>query len=450
VTLIIWLLFGVGIPVVLLTYLFYLRGRIVAVAPSEQSGETTVTANGGLLPGWASRDGVNSDLIWIIAYTVISSIFYALLVQSYDGSTHDLSYFVWPPLVVSLQIAIAGRFARIFVPRPWNKYAYHLLNGAAVTYFVYAMLGQAEGIKDSLTYFFFSRGNSSADNTMRFVVDGIAQKRLYFALGIGAITVYRAVPFLHEIGSSLSRWRAAALAVSLGLAGWGLYVIFDSFSPVWSGMPYVGWVIFAGLIAMALGALAYYGTKLEDALVSEVCLWLSSSKLRLFIIGVAIASYIHFLRPLLHDAGAAWGAALIEWGTFCFVVWRMYDGIRGRISDTYSVHLKYTSWKRHIQQVQKQVDGDFSYANNVQMDFVERSHKDQLLVFLVTLMHDNGMAVEEISEVLHPLADHQDESIPVFSFTKTRNLIRKRNKENRDQILKDIMAALRERDIQTG
>jgi hypothetical protein len=200
---------------------------------------------------------------------------------------------------------------------------------------------------------------------------------------------------------------------------------------------------------MGLGAIAYYGTRLEDALISEICLWLSASKLRLFIIGAVIASYVLFLRPLIHNL-AAWGTALIEWGTFCFVVWRMYDGIRGRISDTYSVHLRYTSWKKHMQQVQKQVDGDFNYAINLQMDFVERSHKDQLLVYLVTLMHNNGMAVEEISEVLHPLADHRDESIPVFSFTKTRNLIRKLNREHRDQTLKDIMAALRERDIQTG
>jgi len=101
-----------------------------------------------------------------------------------------------------------------------------------------------------------------------------------------------------------------------------------------------------------------------------------------------------------------------------------------------------------MQQVQKQVDSDFSYTTNLQSDFIERSLKDQLLVFLVTLMHTNGMSVEEISHVLHPLAEHHDESIPVFSFTKTRNLIRKRNKNNREHILKEIMDELRSRDIQ--
>jgi hypothetical protein len=269
-------------------------------------------------------------------------------------------------------------------------------------------------------------------------------------MGVAAITVYMALPFLHEMGGSLRKWKELVLAVSLGLVGWGLYVLFGSFSSQWNEIVIFGWMAFAGMVAMALGSLAYYGRNIQDALISELCLWLSSSRLRLFIIGAVIAFYVVFLRTYIHNNVAAWVTAVIEWATFCLVVWRLYDGIRGRISDTYSIQLKYTSWKKHMQLVEKQVDGDFNYAGNVQSDFIERSHKDQLLVYLVTLMHDNGMSVEEISEVLHPLAEYNDEIIPVFSFTKKRNDIRKSNREKREQILNDIMYDLRERDISTA
>ncbi len=299
-----------------------------------------------------------------------------------------------------------------------------------------------------MTYYFYG-GNAVGASRMTAVLSKIASNRVYFILGIGAITVYKATPFLHEIGGRLRRWRQLVLAISMGLASWGIYAVFASFSSEWGPIAGVGWVIFVGMVAMAVGTLAYYGRSVQDALISEICLWLSSSKMRPFVIGIIVASYVIFLRPFIYNR-VAWATALIEWATFCFVVWRMYDGIRGRISDAYSVELKYTSWKRHTQLVEKQVDGDYSYARNVQADFVERSHKDQLLVYLVALMHDNGVSVEEISEVLHALSEYSDESIPVFSFTKKRTYIRKNNRENRERILKDIMAALRERDVQVA
>jgi len=440
------LLFGVGLPVVLLTYLYYTRGKTVGAPSYDDSDEDEDFSADGLLAAWVNRPGLNADLIWIIAYTVISFTLYAIFVRQ-DYITPSLAYFVWPPLVVALQIAIAAMVARIFVPRPWNKYGFYLLNGAAAAYFVYAILGRISDVNNTFIEWFYD-GITGNARGMISVLTKIAENRLYFVMGIGAITVYMALPFLHEMGSKLRKWRELVLAVSLGMAGWGLYSVFDSFSSEWGPIIGVGWVVFAGMAAMALGALASYGRGIQDALISEICLWLSSSKMRLFVIGVIIVAYVVFLRPYLNNL-ASWSTALIEWATFCFVVWRLYDGIRGRISDTYSIQLKYTSWKRHMQQVEKQVDGDFSYASNVQADFIERSHKDQLLVYLVTLMHDNAMSVEEISEVLHPLSEYNDEVIPVFSFTKKRNFIRKNNRENREQILKDIMGDLRERDIST-
>ncbi len=446
-TLILWLLFGVGLPVVLLTYIYYMRGKSDIGAAYEDDEERVGLGEDGKYSIWVNRPGVSADLIWVIVYTAISATIYAIIVmKAYPA--HDLSYFVWPPLVVALQIGIGARIARIFMPMPWHKYVFYLLNGVAVAYFAFIMLGRVAHIDNTLTYYFYG-GIAGGASRMTAVLSKIASNRVYFILGIGAITVYKAAPFLHEIGGRLRRWRELVLAISMGLASWGIYAVFASFSSEWGPIIGIGWVIFIGMVAMAVGTLAYYGRSVQDALISEVCLWLSSSKMRPFVIGIIVASYVIFLRPFIYNR-VAWATALIEWATFCFVVWRMYDGIRGRISDAYSVELKYTSWKRHTQLVEKQVDGDYSYTRNVQADFVERSHKDQLLVYLVALMHDNGVSVEEISEVLHALSEYSDESIPVFSFTKKRTYIRKNNRENRERILKDIMAALRERDVQVA
>ena len=442
-TLIIWLLFGVGAPVMLLTYIYYVRGKSNTSFGSDDYDDAANISASGLFSGWTNRPGIKADLIWIIALTVVSFTFYSIFVRQ-NYTSYDLSYFVWP-LVVALQTAIAARIAKIFIPRPWNRYGFHLLNGVAAAYFIYSLLGKGDDINATFIHYFYG-GSAVRAREMTTVLSKIAANRQYFALAIGAITVYLSVPHLHEVSSRLRKWRELVLAVSFGLVGAGVYAIFASFSSEWGPMLGVGWVFFAGFMAMALGTLAYYGRTIQDAFISEICLWLSLARLRMFIIGAVIAGYLVFLRPFIYNR-VSWVTALIEWITFCFVVWRMYDGIRGRISDTYSIDLKYTSWKKHMQLVQKQVDGDYSYASKVQSDFIERSHKDQLLVYLVTLMHDNGMSVEEISEVLHPLSQYNDVPMPAFAFTKKRNVIRKSNWQNRDHILKEIMEALAERDI---
>lgn len=442
-TLIIWLLFGVGLPVVLLTYLYYMRSKVVVIVPAQTPQESLADGSDGILANWARREGVNADLIWVIAYTVISVVVYALLWERNLFDT-NLSYVTWP-LVIALQIGIAARLSRVFVPIPWNRYGFHLLNGTAIVYLVYVILGNPEDIAYILSDW-FGGGSASTASAILENTENIARSRLYITLAILAITIYKALPFIHEENGRWNKWKDAILAICLGLIAYGLFTVLDSFSPGLSGMTAVGWVVFAGVLAMALGTVARYGRNIQDALISEVSIWISSSNTRMFVIGVAISAYVMFLRPYLYGL-AQWSTSLIEWAAFCFVVWRLYDGIRGRISDTYSVQLKYTSWKKHMQQIQKQVDSDFSYATNVQADFIERSHKDQLLVFLVTLMHDNGMSVEEISQVLHPLAEYKDEVIPIFSFTKARNLIRSGNRENREKILKDVMMELRSRDI---
>jgi len=262
VDIIIWLLFGVGLPVVMLTYLYYMRSKVVAVAPSQQS---VITAPGGFLTDWTRRDGAISDLVWIIVYTLISSISYSIF-SRLNYFNYDLSYFVWPPLVVALQIGIAALVVRVFTPVPWNRYAFHLLNGAAITYFVYAMLGKNEQIADTLAYY-FGGGSTSSISVMRTIMESIAKNRLHFTLGIGAITVYKALPFIHEISSKWSKWKDLVLAVSLGLVAYGLFAVLSSFSSEWEGMTDVGWVIFAGVMAAALATIARYGRNIQDALI---------------------------------------------------------------------------------------------------------------------------------------------------------------------------------------
>jgi hypothetical protein len=437
VALIIWLLFGIGIPLALYTYMQSLRGNDAVDSLEAQAG--------GKPTGWSQRESTGADLIRIMVYTILSVVVYAIFWR--QNYFPELRYMTLP-LVASLQVVIVARLSHIFVPKPLDAYCYRLFTGTAVGVFVYIMLGRSAQMEVMVSYYLGSGGAASIADMLEFL-RSIVANRVYIVLGIAAVTIYKSVPLIHEVGAGIYRWRALTLAVVTALVGFGIFVVLYSFSNIWIEITGVAWVILAGMLTSVLGILAHYGRNFEDAFISEICRWLSNSKVRLFVIGAVIGAYIVFLRPFLFNM-ASWSTALIEWATFCFVVWRMYDGIRGRISDTYSIHLKYTSWKKHLQQVEKQTDSDFNYALNVQADFIERSHKDQLLVYLVTLMHDNGLSVEEISELLHPMSEYRDDNIPMFSFTRARNLIRDRNRQNRDQILKNIMNALSERHIQMG
>jgi len=201
--LVIWLLLGVGLPVVLLTYVFYMRGKSDINYAYENEKQQDSLDYDGTFPKWVNRLGLNADIIWIIVYTAISFTCYAIFVEK-AYIAHDLSYFVWPPLVVALQIGIAARLARIFIPEPWGRYGFHLLNGVAVAYFVYIMLGRVTHIDNTFAYYFYG-GSAVSANRMTAVLSKIAANREYFVLGIGAITVYMSIPFLHEIGGRLNR-----------------------------------------------------------------------------------------------------------------------------------------------------------------------------------------------------------------------------------------------------
>ena len=159
-----WLLFGIGLPVDLLAYIYYMRSKAVAVAPAEQSQQPVAAEPEGFFAAWSRRDGAISDLVWIMAYTLISSAAYSIL--SRPGYFNvNLSY-IWPPLVVALQIGIAARLVRIFTPTPWNRYGFHLLNGAAIIYFVYIILGRHEDISGTLSHYFGGGSSYSASSML--------------------------------------------------------------------------------------------------------------------------------------------------------------------------------------------------------------------------------------------------------------------------------------------
>lgn len=445
-SIILWVLAGIGFPVLLLIYAQYLRSKTSVTVEGVQSIESR-SLDQGILVNWASRKGLNTNIIWIIVYTVLSIAAYSVLCF-HDYFSTDFSYLALP-IIVPLQILIAGRLARMFLPVSLNKYHYHLVNiaviGTSISLFVFLLFNRSPQFIDNFTYY-LSESSPSTLQTTHNIINEIAGTRLYLFLLTITIVAYKALPFNYITSSKLRRFKDVALAACITLIGYSLFSALNSFVFVWEPIAGVSWIILIGSIAVAISILAGYSANIQDAFISEISLWFSSSKLRMFLIGSVLCSYIVFLRPFTFSK-VEWAVSVIEWGLACFVIWRIYNGIQGKITEEYTIRLKYSSWKKHMHRVERKIDDDFSYAVSIQNDFVEHNDKDPLLVYLVTLMHDNGVSVDDIGELVHPLTEYRHKKIPLFSSSQKRNKVKTRNREDREQITNSIMAALEEREI---
>jgi len=194
---------------------------------------------------------------------------------------------------------------------------------------------------------------------------------------------------------------------------------------------------FTGLFIMVLASFISCGVLVKNRVVSEICRQVHSSQLRNFIIGFFLGSYLFIVRPFIMTMLPY--AILIEWGIAGFMVARAYSGFKSEIDKKYVVPLRIARWRKHVQEIKYMKEKEFEDARMFQKIFVEDGYQGPLVIYLTSLLLKNGMSVDEIDSLIHPLIEYKDKKVPLLAFSWEKRRIINRNRRSREEVLKQVM-----------
>jgi len=369
-----------------------------------------------------------------LAFAVIACII-AIVLFSPAGIIHDhadLSFLV-APFICYYILRLCSRLSSIYLPVACPYYiaetASHIFNGLAFSIFCFLFLSNAELLT-----------RVGAFKHIEGFLDYLSATGGYAVIFILGRTVSRVGGIYRGTNQGKPLYPIAA---GLGefFAGMGIWQFLAAFSGAWSPFNELGIMIFAGMLAVAVSNIGFYGENSKNPFIADASHWLQNSQTFEFVIGALIAGYILFIRPFIIDIFRY--APIMEWGIVCFLGWRLFSGIKNGIRTRCAVDVYENDWRKHIQIISNLQGADFPRLREMQEIFIVDSNRGALLVYLTLLLYNNKVSPEEINRILHPLINHRDARIPWLAFGWEQRRILKQNEKNRREILEGIIANLK-------
>ena len=201
--------------------------------------------------------------------------------------------------------------------------------------------------------------------------------------------------------------RPLVAALGFTAAGCFLWLAMAPLSGVGHVFPLLGAIIGAGLLTLGLSQLAAYYVNSPEPLYSGPARWFTSSKVRGFIVGAALAFYGMLLRPLLYET--LWFAAVYEWiVVLALAIWAMFKirgGLKSFVETAEAAPLSWTRWNRHEQQFEDRPDPRRILVSRWQRRFVDSGEWSSLWSYQMGLLCRNNASPQEVQKVFRPLRD---------------------------------------------
>ena len=235
-------------------------------------------------------------------------------------------------------------------------------------------------------------------------------------------------------------------ALSLVAAGGAMWGMFSRLAGEWGTLVGLANGVSAGLIALGVTRLASYGKNARGEFLADARGWMERSQLPIMAIGAVVGVYVAVVRPLVSDT-FGW-TPLLEWGAVCVVVFLVYRSAR-RTIDSQSSADSVGAWEGISPGTARTAGQDFDRVTRMQHEFVARGQKDELVVYLTTLLDGMGASQNVIANTLHPLIVHESVKSPWHPFNWDRLNLARKDEQARLKILSDIVASV-ERTHQEG
>jgi hypothetical protein len=125
----------------------------------------------------------------------------------------------------------------------------------------------------------------------------------------------------------------------------------------------------------------------------------------------------------------------VEWTGICIFAAIIFTVMRRGMQGSIMVKNRLGEWKKHMQQITTYKGDRFVGFTEVIDDFVDKGHREQLLVKLAVFLHENQASDEEISGLLTELINYEDEKNPTISRSGSTDKIERLNQDKRMEVL---------------
>ena len=377
------------------------------------------------------RQARNSVIKSAVCMLILGGVFYYLFYPDgliSDSSDRDISFLI-APVLSFLILMFLSRLSNYLIPSRAGLFISYALNGAAFAVFSYLFFKRAV----LFTPIFHSA-------TVRQVLYDFGKIAGYMVLIFSGSTLAKMSKLMVN-----SRWEkrispAMAIAGNV-LTGYYLWKSFAVFTGYWIHFNSIGWIIFVGMLVVAAGNLGSYAEKTGNELLADAGNWLHSMRSsRKFFLGVIVAVYIIFVRPILFKLSSY--AFLIDWVIVCFFAWRILSGIKTRLQSHRTAPITEADWRQHVQRVSEAEDEDFRRLVNIQQIFEESGSRDELMQYLVALLKNNGLSDAAANQTLNHLIEYNDRKIPWYYIWFWRRRRQAENRMNRRKALNETVREL--------
>jgi hypothetical protein len=125
-----------------------------------------------------------------------------------------------------------------------------------------------------------------------------------------------------------------------------------------------------------------------------------------------------------------------EWTGICIFAALIFTVMRRGMQGSMMSISRMGGWKKHVQMISVYKGDSFVNFTEVIDGFLENGNRDRLLVSLALFLHENRVEEDEISNLLSDLINFQGEDEPIFSRRGRTEVIDKKNRERRMEVLK--------------
>lgn len=345
------------------------------------------------------------------------------------------------PLGIVIAGAIAVIVARALTPVAWREYAAVALVGLAQAAMAYAALSALPAALRDVAK------EARYVPLVAQVEDGallLARLALPAAFLATVFAAYRLAVTWGEQMGKVTYLPALATATAVVCGAWALLAL-RYLGPLWWPLPQLGLVILGGALFLAAAMLATYWRRAANPFLAALGDWATTGHLHAFLAGALLLFYVALVRPDLY--GHLRYAAALEWVGVGLVLLAVYRTVIGFLNQTYLTveeEAHWARWVNHHQSVTNMDNADLQDAARFQRAFVELGLKEPLLVYVVSIMAMNEVPQQRIAGIIRPIVQHQDRRSGWLLFPWLRDRIDRRNSAARDELLQEVMGAVRQ------
>jgi hypothetical protein len=371
-----------------------------------------------------------------IAFAVISCGILSLLLSPigpFNVYLHVNLGFVIIPLVGYYILWLCSRLSRATISGSTGFALSYILNGAAFSFLCYGFLSNVD-LLSLIPQFAGIRGFliilSYISPSYAILIISIVVLRKVLSVFVDNFWEVRIVPF--------------AIIAAEAFAGYSIWQSLFVYSDSWIDANKLGFVLYAGILALVVSDFSNYGKKVGNRFVIDISRWLSSTaaSVVLILIGGFSAAYLLFIRTWIYSVTPL--GFLFDWEVICLAIITVMIGLKIGLENTYSGPVTEVQWPKHSQKVNDIVDSNFNTVVKLQRDFVENGDRADILNYLNNVVNQY-QSKERANLKLQQIIDHTDKKTPWYSFATLgywkRNVFRSNRQQRRlvmDTVVKEL------------